>query len=85
MNALTIHALDEQLSKQITRRAQEQSISKNELVKQLLSEALGIKVPAVPPHLDDFADFCGTWSEEELQAFETRVVDIGQVDGEDWK
>lgn len=85
MKSITIHALDEQLAAQIKQRAREQSVSMNELVKQLLAESLGIKVPAVPPHRDDFAGFCGTWSEAEARAFAARVAETKRVDPEDWK
>jgi len=85
MKSLTIHALDEQLASQIKQRAQELSISMNELVKRILAEGLGIKAPDVPSHRGDFAAFCGTWTEEEARAFETSVADMGRVNPEDWK
>jgi len=85
MKSLTIHALDDQLANQIKHRAQELSISMNELTKRLLAEGLGIKVPDAPPHRDDFAAFCGAWTEDEMKAFETRVADMGKVNPEDWK
>ena len=85
MASLTIHAMDEQLAAQIKRRAKERSISMNELMKQILAEGLGIKVPAEPPHRADFAGFCGTWKTDEAKAFEERVADTQRVDPEDWK
>ena len=85
MKSLTIHALDDQLAAQIKHRARELSISMNELVKRILAEGLGIKVPVVPPHRDDFAGFCGTWKENEARAFEARVADTERIDAEDWK
>lgn len=85
MKSITLHALDEDLAAQIKRRAREQSISMNELMKQILAEGLGIKVPTVPPHRDDFASFCGTWKEDEARAFEARVADTERVDIGDWK
>jgi len=85
MKSLTIHALDDQLAAKIKCRAQELSISMNELVKRLLAEGLGIKVPSVPPHQDDFVAFCGTWTADEHRAFHARVADTETVDAEDWK
>ena len=85
MNSITIHALDQQVADAIRKRAREQSISMNEFVKRILAESLGIKVPATPPHRDDFAGFCGTWNKDEAQAFEKRVADTARVDPEDWK
>jgi hypothetical protein len=85
MKSLTIHALDEQLAEQIKRRAQELSISMNELIKRLLAESLGIKAPAMPPHKGDFAGFCGVWTDDDVRAFEERVADTERIDPEDWK
>jgi len=85
MKSLTLHAMDDQLADQIRRRASEQSISMNELAKRILAEGLGIKTPAKPPHRDDFAPFCGTWSEDDLEDFNRRVADMESVDAEDWR
>ena len=84
MKSLTIHALDEQLSTQIRNRAREESISMNELVKRILAEALGLKAPAIPPHQADFDEFFGTWSDADLQEFESGITDSSTVDPEDW-
>lgn len=85
MKSLTIHALDDQLAGQIKQRAQDLSISMNELVKRILAEGLGIKAPDVPPHRDDFAGFCGVWTADDLKAFEAQVADTEKIDPEDWK
>ena len=85
MKSITIHALDDQLAAQIKRRASEQSISMNELVKQTLAERFGLKMPTASPHRDDFASFCGTWTADEAKAFAARVADTEQVTPEDWK
>ena len=85
MKSITVHALDDQLAAQIKRRAQERSISMNELMKQLLAEGLGLKVPTVPPHQDDFAVFSGTWTEEQAWTFDARAAGTARVDPEDWK
>ena len=85
MKSLTLHAMDDQLADQIKRRANEMSISMNELAKRILAEGLGIKTPAKPPHRDDFACFCGTWDETDLAAFNDRVADMGTVNAEDWR
>jgi len=39
----------------------------------------------MPPHQEDFAGFCGTWTAAEARAFEARVAETKQVDSEDWK
>jgi len=84
MKSLTIHAMDDQLATQIKLHAQELSISMNELMKRILAEGLGLKVPTEPPHKSDFAGFCGIWSQREAQAFEKRLADTEKIDPEDW-
>lgn len=76
MKSLTLHAIDDQLANEIKRRANELSISMNELAKRILAEGLGIKMPAKPPHRDDFASFCGTWSGQDLEEFRLNTADM---------
>ena len=85
MKSLTLHGLDEGLASAIKRRAQNESISMNELVKRLLAEALGLKYPSEPPHREDFAPFCGCWTEEEVEEFAERVAEMDRVDPGDWQ
>jgi len=85
MKSLTLHAMDDQLADQIRRRANEMSISMNELAKRVLAEGLGIKTSSKPPHRDDFACFCGTWSEDDAREFDQRVADMQAVNAEDWQ
>ena len=85
MKSLTLHALDDQLSAGIKRRAQELSISMNELAKRILAEGLGIKRAAQAPHRDSFECFCGSWTEEEASAFEEHLSEMNKVDAGDWK
>ena len=85
MKSLTLHALDDQLAAQIKRRAKELSLSMNELAKRILAQGLGIEVPDDPPHREAFTGFCGTWTEEDAQAFDASVSDMAKVDPEDWK
>ncbi len=84
MKSLTIHAMDDQLAAQIKRRADELAISMNELTKQLLAEALGLKVASVGQHRQDFEAFCGKWSQADLKEFETNTSDFGIVNPADW-
>ena len=77
--------MDDQLSRELRNRAKSESVSVNALVKQLLSESLGIKVPEEPPHKKDFAEFLGVWSKDEANEFEKNISDMSVVNPEDWK
>ncbi len=84
MKSVTIHKMDDHLARELTRRAKSESVSVNMMVKQLLSEALGIKVPKEPPHKSDFASFQGVWSENDAKEFEENTADMNSVNPEDW-
>jgi plasmid stability protein len=85
MKSLTLHALDDQLAAQIRNRANELSLSMNELAKRILAEGLGIKAPSASPRREMFADFCGSWTDEDLKEFESSSKDMRRIDSEDWK
>lgn len=85
MKSLTLHAMDDQLAECIRRRADELSISMNELAKRMLAEGFGIKTPEQHPHLDDFSCFCGTWSKLDAEEFNQRTQDMDRVNAEDWQ
>jgi plasmid stability protein len=85
MKSLTLHALDDQLASHIRRRANELSLSMNELAKRILAEGLGIKAESASPRREMFADFCGIWTENDLEEFRSSTKDMSRVDQEDWK
>jgi len=85
MSSITIHKMDDLLARELKSRAKSESVSVNALVKQLLSESLGIKVPEEPPHKKDFAEFLGVWSEKDAKEFEENISDMSAVNPEDWK
>lgn len=85
MKSLTLHSMDDQLAGEIRRKSKEQSISMNELAKRILAEGLGLKISATPPHREDFASLCGSWSKEEAEAFNRNIIDFETVCEEDWQ
>ncbi|MFA7174913.1 MAG: hypothetical protein WC340_16175 [Kiritimatiellia bacterium] len=85
MSSITIHKMDDQLANELKRKAQSESISVNAMVKQLLSEALGIKIPKEPPHKGEFESFLGLWSAADAKEFEENISDMNTVNPEDWR
>lgn len=85
MKSLTLHALDDQLAEKIRKKAKKESLSMNELAKRLLAEALGLKIAPKGKNRSMFADFCGAWSDVEEKEFHSGIVDVEQIDPEDWK
>jgi hypothetical protein len=85
MSSITIHKMDEHLARELRRKAKSEKISVNAMVKQLLSEALGIKVSPEPSHKNDFASFAGIWSEKDVKEFEVNTADMNSVNPEEWR
>ena len=85
MSSITIHKMDDYLAKELKRKAKSEKVSVNAMVKQLLAEALGLKVSKEPPHKSEFAAFSGVWSAADVKEFETKTADMNSVNPEDWR
>lgn len=85
MKSITIHNLDERLSKLIEKKARESGTSLNKTIKKLLSQALGLTPKVDSSKSDEFLDLSGVWNENDFQDFNNNVEDLGKVDPEDWK
>ena len=85
MKSITIHNLDERLSKLIEKKARESGTSLNKTIKKLLSQALGLTPKLDAAKSDEFLDLSGVWDENDFQDFNKNVEDLGKVDPEDWK
>jgi hypothetical protein len=81
--AFTIHGLDEKIEERLTERARGEHKSKNTLVKELLARALGMA--SNNKDTDDYREFVGLWTEENLRWFENRQAENSRVDPDDWR
>ena len=84
MKSISIHGLDDRISKKIDEKAKREGLSLNRTIKNLLEDALGLKSQKTKDHRDDFIEFLGVWSEEEAKAFEESIRDFERIDPEDW-
>jgi len=84
MKSITIHGVDNHLAEALKRLAEENRTSVNRTVKRLLEEVLGMKPRESARYHDDFAQFCGLWSAEELAEFEDATADMAAIDQKDW-
>ena len=84
MKSITIHGVDDHLAEAIKRLAKENQTSVNRTVKRLLEEVLGMKPRESARYYDDFVEFCGLWSTQELTEFEDATADMAAVDPQDW-
>lgn len=85
MKSITIHGLDDELDKEIRKKAKTQGISLNKTIKRLLTKALGLKSPTEPNHKDVFMDLFGVWSEEDYKEFTESIAEFKIVDPGEWK
>ena len=84
MKSITIHGVDDQLAKLIKDRARADGLSINKTVKLLLEQALGIKLKAAETNKEQFKEFCGIWTKDDLEEFEAATEDMNKIDEDEW-
>ncbi len=82
MKALTIRQVDPQLAEALEQEKRRRGASLNQTVLALLRQALGLSTGR--RRSNGLRALAGTWSAEELEAFEQAVAPFGQVDPELW-
>ena len=80
--SITIHEIAAELNERLSLRARQEGISKNQLVKDLLARAVGLK--GDNGYADDYREFCGVWTAAEHAEFEASQEENAAVDPEDW-
>jgi hypothetical protein len=81
--SFTIHGIDPELDERLRRRAREERVSKNRLVKRLLARAVGLGERGAQQN--EYREFLGLWSEDQRQSFDDVQAENRLVDPEDWK
>jgi plasmid stability protein len=85
MKSITIHQLDDTVSRMVEARAKSAGQSLNKTVKALLEQSLGMRPQEDRGHADDFAEFLGVWHDSDLQEFERGTAMLRSVNEEDWQ
>ena len=85
MKSITIHGLDETVSRLIEAKARAEGQSLNKTIKNLLEQSLGIKPAAKDLHGEDFMEFLGVWGEKDKKEFERAYQTLRTIDEEDWR
>jgi plasmid stability protein len=85
MKSITIHQLDDTMTRMVEARAKSAGQSLNKTVKALLEQSLGMRPPEDHRHAEDFAEFLGVWENADLKEFQRRIAAIRPVDDEDWR
>jgi len=86
MKSLSIHGIDGETERAIKERAKVGGKSVNKVVKELITDSLGLGGPAKgPDNREEFVDLCGAWTKEEAEAFLNGIGDLETVDPKDWR
>ena len=85
MKSITIHDIDEQLATLIRSKAESEGLSINKTVKKLLEVSLRVKPQIDKKNLNDFKEFCGVWTQLDLDEFEEKTADLRKIDAKDWQ
>lgn len=83
MGSLTIHAIDNDLDLRLSAEAKRNKKSKNQLIKDLLSQSLGMSITGT--YADDYREFCGIWTNSEREAFDAYQAENSRIDEGDWR
>lgn len=83
MASITIHSIDDSLKARLDEEAKRRGISKNQLVKQLLSDDLGLRSNSSPG--SGYSEFCGVWSSADLNEFAAAQRANETPDLTDWR
>ena len=83
MKSITIHGLEDELDQRIRLKADEKGLSLNKTIKLLVRSALGMG-DQKPDRRLVFQDLFGSWSREELEAFNRATEDLNRIDPKDW-
>ncbi len=85
MKSITIHNLDDATESLIQKKAKDEGLSLNKVIKKLLKQALGLDSEAKIENHKQFRDLCGVWSQRDLVEFDKLTKDLEEVDLRDWQ
>jgi hypothetical protein len=81
--SFTIHNIDKELDTRLSEKTRRSGISKNKLVQDILTHAVGLPTDDVPA--DDYREFFGLWTASEAKEFETVQAENRGINEGDWK
>jgi len=83
MKALTIRNVDPRLARALEREQSRRKTSLNQLVLELLRQALGVDAQA--RRSNGLVKLAGSWTAKELAEFDRNTEIFGRIDPEEWK
>ena len=85
MKSITLHKIDGPLAELIKSKARAKGLSINKTVQKILEESLGVKPKPEGAFRNEFKEFCGIWSDNDLAEFNERTGDLNKIDPGDWQ
>jgi hypothetical protein len=79
---MTVRNVDARLARALEREALKRGTSLNQTVLDLLRDALGVGVVALPSN--GLEKLAGTWSQKDFEEFEVSTATFDQIDPELW-
>ncbi len=83
MKSITIHDIDNDLFRRISKKSKKYGLSQNRTVKFILQNTLLPDKKAARREM--FSDLFGKWTKAEQAEFEENIKDVEEVDESDWK
>ena len=83
--SMTIHGLDDRISRRIEEKAKAEGRSLNRTIKSLLEEAIEPKASVALVRRGTFSEFLGVWKRHEAEEFAITTADLRRIDEETWR
>ena len=84
MSSMTMHGIEAQLDRRLREEAAATGLSLNQTLKKMLASAVGLNGQPVD-HRKDYLEFFGSWSDDDVAAFNTATEDLNLVEPRDWQ
>lgn len=85
MKNIAIRNVDQELAEALKRQASANDTSLNSIILTTLKQGLGLNKPKFRERRTDLDDLAGTWSDRDLQEFESATDDFSHIDADLWK
>lgn len=84
MKSITIHGIDEPLYNLVKSMAKNEGLSLNKTIKKILETSLGIRKLEIIDSENEFIEFLGCWTENDINEFNNAVEETQKIDSGDW-
>lgn len=85
MKSITIHNIDKDINEKLNELARKKEMSLNKTIKFLLRKALNLEKNFNEERKKNLSEFCGIWSQKDLESFRNATEDFEKVVEEEWK